>query len=195
MERVRASDLRRYIETEAADLQRTLRVYLYRAGLSGRDQSLDAAASELLNEVVLEALRHEGRFRSSASPRAWLLGIAANLIKRKQAELARRHRREPLLRDLVAGADAAIGDDDLFDWLLTIAQPSADDETDRAAALLARLAPEDQRIIELAVLHELDGAALAQTLGISAGAARVRLHRALKRLRSAIAVGGDDADG
>lgn len=194
MERTRPSRLRRYIETEAADLQRTLRVYLYRAGLFGRDQTLDAAASELLNEVVLEALRHEGRFRASAQPRAWLLGIAANLIKRKQAELARRHRREPLLRDLVREADAEMSDDDLFDWLVTLARTPDSDQSDQTAALLALLAPDDQQVIRLAVLHDLDGEALAHALGISSGAARVRLHRALKRLRGAVGSGTDDVD-
>lgn len=192
MERARKSRLRRYIETEAADLKRTLRVYLYRAGLFGRDQTLDDAASELLNEVVLEALRHEGRFRASASPRAWLLGIAANLIRRKRAELARRHRREPLLRDLVREADAEMSDDDLFDWLLTLTK-TPDSESDGTAALLALLAPDDQQVIRLAVLHDLNSEALAQALGISAGAARVRLHRALSRLRGMIGSGKNNA--
>jgi RNA polymerase sigma-70 factor (ECF subfamily) len=195
MERTRTSRLRRYIETEAADLQRTLRVYLHRAGLVGRDQALDSAASELLNEVVLEALRHEERFRASAQPRAWLLGIAANLIKRKQTELARRSRREPLARDLAWETEAEMSDDDLFDWLLTLAQSSDDAvETDQTAALLALLAPDDQQVIRLAVLHDLDGESLAHALGISAGAARVRLHRALKRLRGAVGSERGSAD-
>lgn len=194
MERARQSRLRRYIETEAADLQRTLRVYLHRAGLLGRDQPPDAAASELLNEVVLEALRHEARFRAAASPRAWLLGIAANLIRRKRAELARRHRREPLLRDLVREADAEMSDDDLFDWLMALTRTPEAGESDGTAALLALLTPDDQQVIRLAVLHDLDGAALAQALGITPGAARVRLHRALNRLRGALGSRRDDSD-
>jgi DNA-directed RNA polymerase specialized sigma24 family protein len=39
--------------------------------------------------------------------------------------------------------------------------------------------------LRLAVLHDLTGEALAQELGIKPGAARVRLHRALNRLREA----------
>ena len=87
------SRLRQYIATEAAELTRTLRFYLLRAGSGVHAESLDAATSELLNEVVVEALTHEGRFRSETHPRAWLLGIAANLIKRRQTEFARQQGR------------------------------------------------------------------------------------------------------
>lgn len=186
--------LRHYIETEAASLTRTLRFYLYRAGLAGRDQALESAAAELLNEVVLEALRHEDRFRVGEQPRAWLLGIAANLIRRKQAEFARRSRREPLLRDLYGGAQAEMSDDDLFDWLVTWSGSMSADPTDsdQTAALLALLSPDDQRVVRLAVLHDLDGDALAAALHITPGAARVRLHRALKRLRERLVTGRDD---
>ncbi|MBX3061605.1 MAG: hypothetical protein KF726_01440 [Anaerolineae bacterium] len=48
---------------------------------------------------------------------------------------------------------------------------------------MALVSVEDARLLKLAVLHDLDGDELAQELGITAGAARVRLHRALRRLR------------
>lgn len=74
--------LRQFIEAEAGVLTRTLGFYLSRAGLT-------ISAEELLSEVVVEALKHEERFNPARPPRAWLLGIGANLIRRKQAELAR----------------------------------------------------------------------------------------------------------
>src|SRR5215813_7093999 len=114
------SRLRQFIADETDGLLGTLRYYVYRAGLTGQEQPLDAAASELLNEVVIEALEHEDRFRASGQPRAWLLGIAANLIKRKQAEFARRSRREPLARDLYPGDQETISDDDVFDWMASL---------------------------------------------------------------------------
>ena len=172
--------LRQFIEDESPALTRTLGFYLNRAGLT-------VSASELLNEVVVEALKHEARFNPARQPRAWLLGIAANLIRRKQAELARLNRREPLARDLYPGEEP--GDDEVFDWLsqLTALDTSQMlDADERVNALLANVSPEDARVLRLAILHDLDGEALARELRVTPGAARVRLHRALNRLRRTV---------
>lgn len=180
--------LRQFIEREAVSLKGTLRYYLFRAGLAGRDQSLDAAASELLNEVISEALAHEASFRPSGQPRAWLLGIAANLIKRRQVELRRREKREPLIRDLFPQLEHDLSDDELFDWMTSLAETTTVDELEsnaRASALLGSVSPEDGRVLRLAILNGLDGASLAAELGVSPSTARVRLHRALNRLRLA----------
>lgn len=182
------SRLRHYIATEAAELTRTLRYYLLRAGSSVQAEALDSATSELLNEVVVEALTHEDRFRSEMHPRAWLLGIAANLIKRRQSEFARQQRREPLIRDLYPGMEDVMSDDDLFDLMIEWADASHTDVLERdtmISMLLDTLSPQDSQILRLALLHGLNGDTLARELGISAGAARVRLHRAIHRLRIA----------
>ncbi|MDX2139934.1 MAG: sigma-70 family RNA polymerase sigma factor [Chloroflexota bacterium] len=176
------SNLRRYIAEEAPALLRTLRFYLARAGVH---ESLDGAASELLNETVVQALRHEQRFRPDAQPRAWLLGIAANLIRRKQVETVQMMRREPLVRDL-AGDQDEMSDAELFDRFSALAndEPDALDNALAIKSLLAGLTPEDQHILKLAIEHQLDGNALGRALGVSPGAARVRLHRALARART-----------
>ena len=49
--------------------------------------------------------------------------------------------------------------------------------------LLAALAPDDEHVLRLAIMNGLDGVSLAKALKITPGAARVRLHRALGRLR------------
>ncbi len=177
--------LRQFIETEAESLVGILRYYLARANTPG--DSLAAAASELLNEVVIEALQHEARFEPTGQPRAWLLGIAANLIKRRQVETARRNQREPLVRDLYPALEGDLSDGELFDRVANLVGMTEDelDADAQVAALLHTLSPDDQHIIRLAVLHGLDGDALATELGIHPGAARVRLHRALNRLRTA----------
>ena len=167
----------------------TLRYYLYRAGVDG--QTLDAAASELWNDVILEALHHEGRFPNGVQPRAWLLGIAANLVKRRQAELSRLNRREPLARDLYP--DDAMSDDDVFDLIAELTSASYEIDADETVgALLATLSTEDQQVVRLAIIHGLNGEALANELGVSRGAARVRLHRALGRLRQAYTLQRDE---
>ncbi|MBZ0283217.1 MAG: sigma-70 family RNA polymerase sigma factor [Anaerolineae bacterium] len=184
----KSSRLRQFIEAESGGMLGTLRFYLYRAGLGGRGQPLDAAANELLSEVVAEALAHEDRFIPTGQPRAWLLGIAANLVRRRQVEFARRDQREPLVRDLYPGLEEAMSDDELFDWMIQRADVDTVEELERdqsAAALLNAVSPDDARVLRLAILNGLDGDSLARMLGISPGAARVRLHRALNRLRAA----------
>lgn len=179
--------LRQFIQEETETLLETLRYYVIRARLADAEGAA-LAAVELLNEVVVEALEHADRFRSSGQPMAWLLGIAANLIRRKQAERATRNRREPLVRDLYLDAQDTLSEDELFDRLaaLTVAEPAQDLETDETvSAILTRVSKNDQHILRLAVLHDLNGEELAQALGVTPGTARVRLHRALNRLRAA----------
>ena len=181
------SPLRQFIAEDSDGLLGTLRYYVFRAGLTGQEQPLDAAAHELLNEVVIEALEHEDKFRVTGQPRAWLLGIAANLIKRKQADVARRRRREPLARDLYPGDQDALSDDDLFDWMASLSGSSSVQELEsdeQVNAIMAGVSPDDQHVLRLAILHGLDGEALGEALHVTPGAARVRLHRALNRLRA-----------
>ena len=179
--------LRQFIAGESEALLGTLRYYVVRAGLAnGRDTA--PVAGELLNEVVVEALEHADRFKPSGQPMAWLLGIAANLIRRKQAERTARNRREPLVRDLVPRAQDALSEDELFDRVssLAVGKPIEDWEANEAAsAILAHVSESDRSVLRLAIVHDLNGEALAQELGIKPGAARVRLHRALNRLRAA----------
>jgi RNA polymerase sigma-70 factor (ECF subfamily) len=91
-------------------------------------------------------------------------------------------------------------DNELFDRLIAIARkkiaeassacsPLTDLARDYEAnpvaeSMLARCSNEDQTILRLAILEELDGDAVARRLGVPPGTARVRLHRAIKRLRN-----------
>jgi RNA polymerase sigma-70 factor (ECF subfamily) len=179
--------LKRFIARESEALLGTLRYYVMRAGLAnGRE--VGPAAVELLSDVVVQALEHADRFKPSGQPMAWMLGIAANLIRRAQAERGIRSRREPLVRDLYPGAPDALSESEFFDRVasLDIGEPTGDWEANEAAsAILSCVSASDRRVLRLAILHDLSGEALALELGIKPGAARVRLHRALNRLREA----------
>lgn len=177
--------LRQFIETESSTLLGTLRYYLFRAGLNGRGLPLESAAQDLLNDVIAEALEHEDRFRTTGQPKAWLLGIAANLVKRRQQEIVRRDQREPLIRDLHPEMEAQMSDDELFDWIAEVAATTSDafELREDIHALLSALASDDEHVLRLAIMNGLDGVSLANALKITPGAARVRLHRALGRLR------------
>jgi RNA polymerase sigma-70 factor (ECF subfamily) len=167
-------------------LKNILRHYLLRAGLASL-QTVDTAADELLSEVVIEAMEHPERLHEVREPVAWLLGIAANLIKRKIVTRSRQNQREPLIRDLFP-AEADISDSDLFDRISKVAADPADNLETREQIewLLHQVSDADQKVLRLAILHELSGERLAKALGTTPGAARVRLHRALSRLRAAL---------
>jgi len=181
------AQLKAYIAQEVATLRDTIRLYVLKSRLAFGDDAM-RVADEVLNDVVREALNHAHRFDPSRPPKAWLLGIAVNLIRRRQAKQIAQNQREPLIRDLYPQTQQDLSDDDLFDRLSAYdgSNPERILESDDAVDdLLSLVSDADQRVIRLAILDDLNGDALAKRLGISAGAARVRLHRALNRLRIA----------
>src|SRR5262245_36260834 len=181
--------LEQFIETESGSLLRSLRYFVMRAGLA-TGSAVNQEADDLLSETITEALARSGRYDPDKPPRPWLLGIAANLVKRRQAELARRERREPLMRDLYSQTQDALSDEELFELLPVGLEGSLEEleANEQVNWMLAGLDESDATLLRLAILHEMDGNALGKALGISPGAARVRLHRALKRLRCCLQV-------
>jgi len=153
-----------------------------------RGEEVPAVALEVLQEVAIEALDHADRFNPTGQPMAWLLGIATNVIKRKKAEFAKRSRREMPIAHLSIVQEEPLSEDELFDQIAahTLAGPEQDIEAnEQALAMLSLVSAEDQHILRLAFLYDFDREALAEKLGITSVAARVRLHRALSRLRAA----------
>jgi RNA polymerase sigma-70 factor (ECF subfamily) len=63
----------------------------------------------------------------------------------------------------------------------------------RVQAALERLSPRDREILVMRHLEEMSSAEIAAILGISAGAVRVRLLRALTRLKALLDDGGSEA--
>ena len=186
--------LSRFIAEQADEILPTLRFYVRRAGLAQGGQAVQLAL-ELLDELTVAALQGADRFQAERGARAWLLGIAANLIRRKQAALARLERREPLAADLAIDAAGTLDEDTFFDRL---AGQDGDGperrllEDEALQRRLARLSPGDRQVLRLAVIAGFSGDELAATLGVSPGAARVRLHRALIRLRLVWTVNDED---
>jgi RNA polymerase sigma factor (sigma-70 family) len=187
---VTASDNMRLIEfitDNVASLLGILRSYVRRMGLA-RGEEVPAVAVEVLQEVVIEALDHADRFNPMGQPMAWLLGIAINVIKRKKAELAKRSQRELSIGELSLVQEEHLSEHELFDQITADSSAEPDQEiaaNEQAELLLSLVSPEDQQILMLAFLQGFEREALAKKLSISPGATRVRLHRALKRLRLA----------
>ncbi len=177
--------LKHFIEAEGDSLRKTLRYYVLRAGLAS-GKAVYAAGDELLNEVMIEALETAERLKDDIHPRPWLLGIATNLIKRQQAKRAKLELREPLMRDLHFLTQDSLSDEELFDQMPAFSDSDlADVEVkEEVIRLLSGLSQSESHILRLSILYDMDGEALGTALGVTANAARVRLHRALNHLRS-----------
>lgn len=149
---------------------------------------MSEVALEILQETTIEALAHAERFDQQAQPMAWLLGIALNMIRRAKVAAAKRFQREESLGQLARRYPDIADENDLLDYLTPSSSPEfaqtvASDE--QAEAWLALVSVEDQQVLRLALLDEYEHRELAEKLGTSPGAARMRLHRALGRLRTA----------
>ena len=176
-----------FLTDNVATLLGTLRSYVKRTGLA-RGEEVAAAAVEVLQEVVVEALDHADRFNPTRQPMAWLLGIATNIIKRKKVEIAKRSRRELFIGELSTAQQEPLSEDELFDQITSCTSSGPEQDTEaneQAAMMLSLVSPEDQQLLMLAFLYGFEREALAEKLGITPVAARVRLHRALNRLRLA----------
>ena len=131
------------------------------------------AAEDLLSEVFIVALSASSRVvaHDSGSALPWLYGIGLNVLHRH----FRQQQPAPgVTRDLGMDWDAV--DDRIDAW----------GERGRLRAALAVLTDSDRELLLLVGWEGLSQAEAATALGISPGAARVRLHRARKRVLSAL---------
>jgi RNA polymerase sigma-70 factor, ECF subfamily len=134
-------------------------------------------AADLTADIFVAVIESAGCYRRSrGEPVAWLFGIARNVV----AESHRRNARE-LRTATRIGARELVDEDDLA------ALHDRFDRESSARALYAELTelPAGERaVLELVALDGLSTHEAARALGISAVAARVRLHRARRRLQS-----------
>ncbi len=176
-----------FLTEHTAQLLGTLRIYVQRMGLA-QGKAVPGMALEVLQEVAVEALASVERFDPERQPMAWLLGIGVNIIKRKKAATAKHLRREVTFGRLAMLLPESCNEDELFELIAPFALEDPEqnvEANEQANLILALVSPEDQRVLRLAVLHDFERETLARELGVSPVTARVRLHRALNRLRTA----------
>ncbi|GAA4756914.1 sigma-70 family RNA polymerase sigma factor [Amnibacterium soli] len=136
-----------------------------------------ADAEEVAASAFFELWRKRESVRLVAgSVLPWLLVTAANLSRNSRRSLVRRERllrRAPREHDDAAARAFARIDDDLPRSALV--------------AALRRLPPGDAALVTMAALEGYRVAEIAELLGLTENAARVRLHRAHKKLRGLLA--------
>ena len=137
------------------------------------------AAADLTAETFAQALLGLGRFRGRepGAGVAWLWGIARNLVRQH-------HRRARLERTASERLGIAARSYEDTDWDEVAARARAAALAHSLACELTRLDAGQRRALELRIVSDLDFGAVSESLGISGPAARMRVSRALKILRS-----------
>ncbi|QLQ15041.1 MAG: sigma-70 family RNA polymerase sigma factor [Micropruina sp.] len=137
-------------------------------------------AADLTAEVFLAVIEHADGYRPErGSTVAWVFGIARNVI----AEHGRRRARDLRLVRRVSGR--ALLDEDSLARIEE--RLDAEREARRTIAALAGLSPADRALVELVAVDGLGIDDVAAVLGVEPGTARVRLHRARRRLTALVA--------
>lgn len=152
-----------------------------------RSDTVQSVALTVWQESVIEALAHTDQFARASQPRAWVLAVAANVLKRKRHELARQARYEQPISELLAST-VDMQEGAFFDKIIDLTVPGPEQEVEvqeQVHEMLSLVSAEDQHILRLAILYDLDGQMLAYVLGVKQSMARSRLHRAIARLRIA----------
>ena len=137
--------------------------------LCARITANPGAGDDLAQETFLRVLRHRATFRGDARFTTWIYRIARNL---SLEHLARAARDQRIAERWKVEAPLSLG-------------PDGSDELDALASALQALPPDQREVLVLCRYHDLPFAEVAEILGCTPGAARVRAHRALVALRKA----------
>ncbi len=131
-------------------------------------------ARDVVQEAYLRAFRGLRRFRGDARFSTWMYRITANCAATHLGKRSR-HRHE-LLDDADPIADERATSDPQL-------QSDATELRSRLTVALEALPPKLRQVVVLRDIYDLSHDAIAAELGISETAAKVRLHRARKKLR------------
>jgi len=141
-----------------------LRRYAHYRGLSASD------SDDLAADVFTVAWRRIDDVPADAAP--WLFAVARNVLRNTRRSEARRTR---LLTRLPRPEPQLPP------------EPAPDHDVDRVRSALASMDPSDRELLTLVAWDDLTPQQAAAALGWPAGATRVRLHRARKRLAGILA--------
>lgn len=137
-------------------------------------------ASDVTQDVYVRAYKGLRRFRGDAQLSTWLYRITANCAATQLRRRAR-HRHDEL-DDTVDVADRSPE----LDPTLRAEAAAARSAVDWA---LRQLPPRLRAVVTLRDAYDLSHREIAEALGISESAAKVRLHRARRRLRTILSGG------
>jgi len=145
-------------------------------------------ARDVVQEAYLRAYRGIRRFRGDAAFSTWLYRITANCAATYLGKRTRARHDE--LDELTPIADERPEVDPSL-------RADLADERKRLTEALSQLPPDMRAVVVLRDVYDLPHEAIAAELGITEGAAKVRLHRARRKLRERLfplrGEGGEEA--
>jgi RNA polymerase sigma-70 factor (ECF subfamily) len=142
-------------------------------------------ARDVVQDTYLRAFRGLKRFRGDAQFSTWLYRITANCATTQLTKRSR-HRHDELTDDSSLIEEHADRDPE--------ARSDQAELRERLQESLLRLPPKLRAVIVLRDIYDLPHEAIARELGISESAAKVRLHRARRRLREDLYPMPDDEE-
>ena len=155
-------------------------VYTLALRLTGDEED----ARDVTQEAYLRAYKGLARFRGDAQFSTWMYRITANCAN---THLAKRHKhRHEVLDEANPVADDRPANDPQL-------QADATALRHRVTAALEDLPPKLRQVVVLRDIYDLPHEAIAEELGISVAAAKVRLHRARRKLRDTLYEQGAEA--
>lgn len=142
-------------------------------------------AADLTADVFLAAIDSAHSYRPRrGKPRAWLYGVARNVV----AADRRRAGRELRASGAIPDGRLLVDSDDLT---RLHARLDAEAQARQLYHAIDRLPEGERAVLELVALDGLSVGAAAKALGISSVAARVRLHRARRLLQHELRPAGE----
>ncbi len=172
------------IERDFVGLQRAVELlvwrFLVRQGRPLNHEALRTTAEDVLQEAIARVLKRAAAYDPQRSAHAWVLGFAIKVLQeRRRREL---RERQYLVAD---SGGSSPGAEQAPNTLLERVSDLATTDRQGLLELLDLVNAADRRVLTLRFVYRLHGLELAEALGISHGAARTRLSRALSRLATA----------
>ena len=141
-------------------------------------------ARDVVQDAYLRAWRGIGKFRGEAQFSTWMYRITANAAA-THVRKRRRHRAEPI--------DETFEPAETRPEVQPALQAESADSLERIARAVDELPPKLRSLVVLKDVYGLSHEAIAEELGISVPAAKVRLHRARRKLRDLLYEEGAEA--
>jgi len=144
-------------------------------------------ARDIVQDALIAAFRAMSSFQGQSSPETWLHRIVVNAALMKLR--ARRRRPEASIGDLLPRfLEDGHHETHIYEWPKTPEDLMGSREAQTIVRRCIDRLPESHRaVLILRDIEELSTEDAARALGISAGAAKLRLHRARQALRGLLA--------
>lgn len=130
---------------------------------------------DLVQEVFLRVLKYRATYREGGKFSSWLYAIAHNVVKRHFGKRQTKATVIPI-EDVAARIEAREPS--------PFARAASEEEKRFLRAAFAELPVEKREILTLGLIERTPYKQVAQILGVSESAVKVRVHRAVKELRA-----------